>query len=348
MSQGFDGISLRDVAVELDGNAILGGINLEFAPGSFTSLLGPSGCGKTTLLRVLAGLQQPSLGTVHRGGENITKSTPAQRDCGMVFQTLALFPHLNVIDNVMFPLRRLKLPTASMRERALELLRMMHIEDMAAQPIDKISGGQAQRVAIARALAQDPHLLLLDEPFSALDAELRDELRTEIRVIQKKLGISVVMVTHDQEEAFTVSDQVVVMNAGAVEQVGSPATLIVSPQTQFVAKFVGRRNEITCYLNDGCLYQSETNKLVASDVTLASGSESNRYKVYFAPDAVVGSGEIEADVLFHRDAGGFPQICARCNGATIWLNNLWSDSPETIRFGLDMSRVFAFADTQCE
>jgi ABC-type Fe3+/spermidine/putrescine transport system ATPase subunit len=348
MSQGFDGISLRDVAVELDGNAIVGGINLEFAPGSFTSLLGPSGCGKTTLLRVLAGLQQPSLGTVHRGGENITKSTPAQRDCGMVFQTLALFPHLNVIDNVMFPLRRLKLPTASMRERAMELLRMMHIEDMAAQPIDKISGGQAQRVAIARALAQDPHLLLLDEPFSALDAELRDELRTEIRVIQKKLGISVVMVTHDQEEAFTVSDQVVVMNAGAVEQVGSPATLIVSPQTQFVAKFVGRRNEITCYLNDGCLYQSETNKLVASDVTLASGSESNRYKVYFSPDAVVGSGEIEADVLFHRDAGGFPQICARCSGTTIWLNNLWSDSPETIRFGLDMSRVFAFADTQCE
>ncbi len=348
MSQGFDGISLRDVAVELDGNAIVGGINLEFAPGSFTSLLGPSGCGKTTLLRVLAGLQQPSLGTVHRGGENITKSTPAQRDCGMVFQTLALFPHLNVIDNVMFPLRRLKLPTASMRERALELLRMMHIEDMAAQPIDKISGGQAQRVAIARALAQDPHLLLLDEPFSALDAELRDELRTEIRVIQKKLGISVVMVTHDQEEAFTVSDQVVVMNAGAVEQVGPPATLIVSPQTQFVAKFVGRRNEITCYLNDGCLYQSETNKLVASDVTLASGSESNRYKVYFSPDAVVGSGEIEADVLFHRDAGGFPQICARCSGTTIWLNNLWSDSPETIRFGLDMSRVFAFADTQCE
>ena len=348
MSQGFDGISLRDVAVELDGNAIVGGINLEFAPGSFTSLLGPSGCGKTTLLRVLAGLQQPSLGTVHRGGENITKSTPSQRDCGMVFQTLALFPHLNVIDNVMFPLRRLKLPTASMRERALELLRMMHIEDMAAQPIDKISGGQAQRVAIARALAQDPHLLLLDEPFSALDAELRDELRTEIRVIQKKLGISVVMVTHDQEEAFTVSDQVVVMNAGAVEQVGSPATLIVSPQTQFVAKFVGRRNEITCYLNDGCLYQSETNKRVASDVTLASGSESNRYKVYFSPDAVVGSGEIEADVLFHRDAGGFPQICARCSGTTIWLNNLWSDSPETIRFGLDMSRVFAFADTQCE
>ena len=348
MSQGFDGINLRDVAVELDGNAIVGGINLEFAPGSFTSLLGPSGCGKTTLLRVLAGLQQPSLGTVHRGGENITKSTPAQRDCGMVFQTLALFPHLNVIDNVMFPLRRLKLPTASMRERAMELLRMMHIEDMAAQPIDKISGGQAQRVAIARALAQDPHLLLLDEPFSALDAELRDELRTEIRVIQKKLGISVVMVTHDQEEAFTVSDQVVVMNAGAVEQVGSPATLIVSPQTQFVAKFVGRRNEITCYLNDGCLYQSETNKLVASDVTLASGSESNRYKVYFSPDAVVGSGEIEADVLFHRDAGGFPQICARCSGTTIWLNNLWSDSPETIRFGLDMSRVFAFADTQCE
>jgi ABC-type Fe3+/spermidine/putrescine transport system ATPase subunit len=285
---------------------------------------------------------------VHQGEDNITQNTPAQRDCGMVFQTLALFPHLNVIDNVMFPLRRLKLPTASMRERALELLRMMHIEDMAAQPIDKISGGQAQRVAIARALAQDPHLLLLDEPFSALDAELRDELRTEIRVIQKKLGISVVMVTHDQEEAFTVSDQVVVMNAGAVEQVGSPATLIVSPQTQFVAKFVGRRNEITCYLNDGCLYQSETNKLVASDVTLASGSESNRYKVYFSPDAVVGSGEIEADVLFHRDAGGFPQICARCSGTTIWLNNLWSDSPETIRFGLDMSRVFAFADTQCE
>lgn len=348
MSQVFDGISLRDVAVELDGNAIVQGINLEFAPGSFTSLLGPSGCGKTTLLRVLAGLQQPSTGTVYKGDENITENTPAQRDCGMVFQTLALFPHLNVIDNVMFPLRRLKLPTTSMRERALDLLRMMHIEDVAVQPIDKISGGQAQRVAIARALAQGPHLLLLDEPFSALDAELRDELRTEIRVIQKKLGISVVMVTHDQEEAFTVSDKVVVMNAGAIEQVGSPSTLVLSPETQFVAKFVGRRNEINCYLNDGCLYQSETSKLVASDVTPTTVSESNKYKVYFAPDAVVGSGEIEANVLFHRDAGGFPQICARCCGATIWLKNLWPDSPETIQFGLDMTKAFVFSDKQCE
>ena len=348
MRQGFEGTSLSDVAVELDGHAILRGINLEFAPGSFTSLLGPSGCGKTTLLRVLAGLQQPSQGTVFRGDENITQSAPAQRDCGMVFQTLALFPHLNVIDNVMFPLRRLKQQTASMQQRALELLRMMHIEDLATQSIDKISGGQAQRVAIARALAQDPNLLLLDEPFSALDAELRDELRTEIRVIQKKLGISIVMVTHDQEEAFTVSDRVVVMNAGAVEQVGSPTTLVVSPQTQFVAKFVGRRNEISCYLKDSCLYQSETNKLVAVDVTRATGSESNDYKVYFAPDAVVGSGEIEADVLFHRDAGDFPQICARCSGATIWLNNLWPDTQETIRFGLDMSKAFVFAETQCE
>ena len=348
MSQVFDGISLRDVAVELDGNAIVQGINLEFAPGSFTSLLGPSGCGKTTLLRVLAGLQQPSTGTIYSGDENITEKTPAQRDCGMVFQTLALFPHLNVIDNVMFPLRRLKLPTTSMRERALDLLRMMHIEDVAVQPIDKISGGQAQRVAIARALAQGPHLLLLDEPFSALDAELRDELRTEIRVIQKKLGISVVMVTHDQEEAFTVSDKVVVMNAGCIEQVGSPSTLVLSPETQFVAKFVGRRNEINCYLNDGCLYQSQTSKLVASDVTPTTVSESNKYKVYFAPDAVVGSGEIEANVLFHRDAGGFPQICARCCGATIWLKNLWPDSPETIQFGLDMTKVFVFSDKQCE
>ena len=348
MSQGFDGISLRDVAVELDGHVIVRGINLEFAPGSFTSLLGPSGCGKTTLLRVLAGLQKPSQGTVHRGEDNITQNTPAQRDCGMVFQTLALFPHLNVIDNVMFPLRRLNLPAESMRERAVELLRMMHIEDMAAQPIDKISGGQAQRVAIARALAQDPHLLLLDEPFSALDAELRDELRTEIRVIQKKLGISVVLVTHDQEEAFTISDEVVVMNAGAVEQVGPPATLVVAPQTQFVAKFVGRRNEITCYFKDGCLYQSGTNKLVASNVALSTFSESNEYRVYFPPVAVVRSGGFEAEPLFHRDAGDFPQICARCGGVAIWLNNLWPDTPEIIRFGLDMSKVFVFADTRCE
>ncbi len=348
MSQGFDGTSLSDVAVELDGHAILRGINLEFAPGSFTSLLGPSGCGKTTLLRVLAGLQQPSQGTVQRGDKDITQSAPAQRDCGMVFQTLALFPHLSVIENVMFPLRRLKLSAASMRERAMELLGMMHIEEVAAQPIDKISGGQAQRVAIARALAQRPHLLLLDEPFSALDAELRDELRTEIRVIQKKLGISVVMVTHDQEEAFTVSDQVVVMNAGSVEQVGSPATLTVLPATQFVAKFVGRRNEITCYLENGCLYQTQTNKLVASDVAMTGSGVSTPYKVYFSADAVVAAGEIEAEVLFHRDVGVVPEICARCSGATIWINNLWPDSSETIRFGLDMTKVFVFADAQCE
>ena len=348
MSQVFDGTSLSDVAVELDGHAILRGINLEFAPGSFTSLLGPSGCGKTTLLRVLAGLQQPSWGTVHRGTKDITHSPPADRDCGMVFQTLALFPHLSVIENVMFPLRRLKLPEASMRERALELLRMMHIEEVAPQPIDKISGGQAQRVAIARALAQGPHMLLLDEPFSALDAELRDELRTEIRVIQKQLGISIVMVTHDQEEAFTVSDQVVVMHGGAVEQVDSAVALLTSPATQFVAKFVGRRNELSCYLESGCLYQADTNKLVARDVDISASHSSDQYKVYFAADAVVSSGELEAEVLFHRDIGDFPQICARCSGTIVWINNLWPDAQETIQFGLDMSKAFIFTDTPCE
>ncbi len=348
MSQGFDSIRLHDVSVELDGHAALRGVDLVFAPGSFTSLLGPSGCGKTTLLRVLAGLQQLSSGSILRNGEDITHSAPSQRDCGMVFQSLALFPHLSVIGNVMFPLRRWKLPEADMRKRALELLRMMHIEEVAPQSIDKISGGQAQRVAIARALAQKPNVLLLDEPFSALDAELRDELRTEIRIIQKQLGISVIMVTHDQDEAFTVSDQVVVMNAGVVEQVGSPASLVVSPATQFVAKFVGRRNEISCYHKGGCLFQVETNRLVARDWGAVTGEIGKFYKVYFAADAVLSSGQLAADILFHRDAGDFPQICARSGGSTIWINNLWPGAPEVIRFGLDMEKTFVFADPRRE
>jgi len=182
------GLEARDVSVTMGQTAILKGVDLDIAPGKFIALLGPSGCGKTTLLRVLAGLQEVSDGAVFFEGKNITSAKPAERNCGMVFQSLALFPHLNVVENVMFPLKKLDLTKSERLDRALSLLEMVHMVEFRDRPMSRISGGQAQRVAIARALAQEPKLLLLDEPFSALDAELREELRTEIRVIQRKLG----------------------------------------------------------------------------------------------------------------------------------------------------------------
>src|SRR5262247_1208328 len=215
-------------------------VTLDVADGEFVVLLGPSGCGKTTTLRVVAGFAEPSSGSVTLGGRDITALPPWKRNTGLVFQNYALFPHLTVAENVAFGLEMRKVEAAEAARRIGEVLRLVRLEPLAARLPRQLSGGQQQRVALARALVFHPDVLLLDEPLSNLDAKLRQEVRVEIRELQRKLGLTTVMVTHDQEEALTVADRLVVMQDGAVRQVGTQKDLYERPSDRFVAGFVGR------------------------------------------------------------------------------------------------------------
>jgi putative spermidine/putrescine transport system ATP-binding protein len=212
--------------------------------GEFVSLLGPSGCGKTTTLRMIAGFEYPDAGSISIDGKEITRLPPNRRNVGMVFQSYALFPNMTVANNVGFGMRVQKRPKDAIRKRVGELLELINMPEKADRYPYQISGGQQQRVALARALAIEPQVLLLDEPLSALDAKIRVALRKEIRSIQRQLGITTVYVTHDQEEALSLSDRVVVMSEGRIEQIGTPAEIYNSPATPFVASFVGTLNLI--------------------------------------------------------------------------------------------------------
>ncbi len=233
------GVELRGVVKQFGGTRVLHGVDLEVAPGEFVSLLGPSGCGKTTALRILAGLERASGGEVRIGGDDVSSVPTNKRDIGMVFQSYSLFPHLRVVDNTAFGLRRRGVPTARARQRAGDALDLVGLGHLADRYAHQLSGGQQQRVALARALVTEPRVLLLDEPLSALDAKVRVQLRDEIRRIQLRLGTTTVFVTHDQEEALAVSDRVAVMGAGRILQFGSPEDLYLRPVSPEVAAFVG-------------------------------------------------------------------------------------------------------------
>ncbi len=217
-------------------------IDLVIEKGEFVCFLGPSGCGKTTLLRIVAGLETQSAGSIRQGGRDISVLPPAERDYGIVFQSYALFPNLSVADNVAYGLVNRKQGKAKIGRRVEELLRLVGLPGSGTKYPAQLSGGQQQRIALARALATAPGLLLLDEPLSALDALERVRLRQEIRSLQRKLGVTTIMVTHDQEEALSVADRIVVMNEGVIEQVGSPQDVYERPATAFVADFVGKVN----------------------------------------------------------------------------------------------------------
>jgi iron(III) transport system ATP-binding protein len=220
----------------------LGDISLDIAEGEFVCFLGPSGCGKTTLLRAIAGLDAQTSGTIRQNGRDVSNLPPAARDFGIVFQSYALFPNLTVADNVGYGLVSRRGKRAEIASRVRELLALVGLPDSGAKYPAQLSGGQQQRVALARALATSPGLLLLDEPLSALDARVRLRLRHEIKALQRRLGVTTIMVTHDQEEALTMADRIVVMNQGAIEQVGTPAGIYRQPATAFVADFVGSMN----------------------------------------------------------------------------------------------------------
>lgn len=235
-------IQLNRLAKQFGSTKVVNDFSLSIPKGAFVSLLGPSGCGKTTVLRMLAGLETPSAGSIEIDGKDVTNLKANQRQIGMVFQAYALFPNLTVAQNVAFGLRVAKTPRAEIEKRVAEMLELIGLVDLGARYPFQLSGGQQQRVALARAIAPRPRVLLLDEPLSALDAKIRVSLRSEIRAIQRELGITTVFVTHDQEEALSISDQVVVMHNGIAEQAGTPFEIYNAPRTKFVATFVGTLN----------------------------------------------------------------------------------------------------------
>ena len=241
---------LNNISKQFANNTVVQDFNLDVEKGEFVSFLGPSGCGKTTTLRVIAGFEVPTTGTVILDDKDITNQAPNQRNVGMVFQAYALFPNMTVAQNIGFGLKIHRENKAAIKERVAEMLSLIHLEQKGNSYPYQLSGGQQQRVALARALAIHPQVLLLDEPLSALDAKIRVQLRAEIRAIQKKLGITAIYVTHDQEEALSISDRIVVMYEGKIEQVGSPFEIYNFPSTAFVASFVGTLNTTSAEVID--------------------------------------------------------------------------------------------------
>ena len=235
-------IEINNVSKFFGEKTALDHINLSIRKGEFVTILGPSGCGKTTLLRLIAGFQTASEGTISIAGKEITQTPPHKRPVNTVFQKYALFPHLNVYDNIAFGLKLKKLPQSEMTKRVKDALKMVSMTGYEYRDVDSLSGGQQQRVAIARAIVNEPEVLLLDEPLAALDLKMRKDMQMELKEMHSRLGITFVYVTHDQEEALTMSDTIVVMNQGYIQQIGTPEDIYNEPQNAFVADFIGDSN----------------------------------------------------------------------------------------------------------
>ena len=237
-------ISLKNITVSFDGETILKNLSLDIKSGEFVTLLGPSGCGKTTTLRIIGGFVNPDKGDIYFNNKRINDLPAYKREVNTIFQKYALFPHLNVYENVAFGLRIQKKSESETRKTVKEMLKMVNLSDYANRNINSLSGGQQQRIAIARALANHPKILLLDEPLGALDLKLRKDMQNELKQIQQKTGITFIFVTHDQEEALSMSDTVVVMDKGDIQQIGSPQDIYNEPKNAFVADFIGESNII--------------------------------------------------------------------------------------------------------
>ena len=281
------------------GVAAVENFNLDVDRGEFVSFLGPSGCGKTTTLRMIAGFERPTSGTITVDGKEISNKPPNQRNVGMVFQSYALFPNMSVADNIGFGLKVRRRPKQDIAKRVAELLTMINLEGRGDRYPWQLSGGQQQRVALARALAIEPQVLLLDEPLSALDAKIRINLRKEIRAIQRQLGITTVYVTHDQEEALSLSDRVVVMSDGRIEQIGTPSQIYNFPATTFVASFVGTLNLVNAGVVDASTGRLSVDgqEILASNVGGAA-SQDGRVTLALRPEGIsLGQGSESSNRL---------------------------------------------------
>jgi len=237
-------LEMDNIIKKFENQEVIKNISLSINKGEFLTLLGPSGCGKTTTLRIIAGFETPTSGSVLLEGKHVENKQPNERNVNTVFQNYALFPHMNVFDNIAYGLKIKKVNKVEIKKRVLEMLSLMQLEGYEKRKTDQLSGGQKQRVAIGRALINDPKILLLDEPLGALDLKLRKQMQVELKKLQKKLQITFVYVTHDQEEALNMSDRIAVMNEGIIEQIGSPEDIYERPKTKFVASFIGESNLI--------------------------------------------------------------------------------------------------------
>lgn len=279
-------------------------VSLNIEPGSFVTLLGPSGCGKTTTLRMIAGFESPDEGEIYLGDEAINELTPNKRDTAMVFQSYALFPHYNVFDNVAYGLKLRKLPKEEIHRKVMEMLELVELSGMENRLTNQLSGGQQQRVALARALVVEPSVLLFDEPLSNLDAKLRISMRTEIRRIQQKVGITAIYVTHDQAEAMSLSDQIIIMNGGVVEQMGTPQETYYSPKSAFVADFIGEANFL-----EGTVEKHDVMKIGEVSIPVKTGdmAAGSACKLVLRPESVTlrDSGILPCKVIYSCFMGSY-------------------------------------------
>ncbi len=290
-------LTLSNISKHFADFAAVENFNLDVEKGEFVSFLGPSGCGKTTTLRMVAGFEAPSTGAIIINGVDVTEKAPSQRNVGMVFQAYALFPNMTVAQNIGFGLRIRKEPEEAIKQRADEMLALIHLEQKGDSYPYQLSGGQQQRVALARALAIRPQVLLLDEPLSALDAKIRVSLRAEIRAIQKQLGITAIYVTHDQEEALSISDRIVVMHEGKMEQVGTPFQIYNFPETNFVASFVGTLNSTDAEVVDpqNGLLLMDGIQFKTSQEEMKGRSRGDKVRMSIRPERLSFASELKKD-----------------------------------------------------
>jgi spermidine/putrescine transport system ATP-binding protein len=319
-------------------------VSFDVQPGEFVSLLGPSGCGKTTTLRMIAGFEYPDEGDILLANESIVDTPPYKRDTSMVFQDYALFPHRTVAENVAFGLRMRKLPKAEIKKRVAETLELLELPGLGGRKPDQLSGGQQQRVALGRALIVDPSVLLLDEPLGALDLQLRKQMQLELKRIHRELGITFIYVTHDQEEAITMSDRIAVMNLGSVEQLGPVKDIYAKPTTAFVAQFIGDANLLPCTVeeagestllrfSEGALTMQTTNGSVSLDVGAAVGAVIRPENLVIG-DAAASKDNVYqmlvTDVIF---AGPFVRILGEIAGCPIRLTTATGEAAASARLG---------------
>lgn len=347
-------LSLNNIRKTFGETVALSDVNLQVEEGELVCLLGPSGCGKTTLLRIIAGFLEATDGELLLSGESIGHLPPHKRDFGMVFQSLALFPHMSVADNIAYGMKVKKIDKAKRKARVAELLEMVQLPHVANRPVSALSGGQQQRVAIARALAIPPKVFLLDEPLSALDAQIRENMQIELRQLQQNLGVTTIIVTHDQHEAMMLADKLVILKDGIVQQAGAPSEIYQRPSNPFVAQFLGAANDLPVIVQNGShvticgqTLAITTEHAANTELTLTVRSEDIQINIDDSAASSTGSHTLKGNASFVRDLGAKTELLVqiddqtiRCHGADSTYRSVKEGDTVHISFANDKFLLF--------